>query len=60
MNAENNLDILDNNATMTDAAKAARRAYYKKWAAANRDKLKANAARYWERKAARAETEKGA
>lgn len=36
---------------MTDEAKAARRAYNRQWARANKDKVKANAARYWEKKA---------
>ncbi len=34
----------------------AKRAYMKKWRAKNRDKVKANNARYWERKARAAET----
>lgn len=35
---------------MTEAAKNARRAYRRKWYAANKDKAKAATARYWERK----------
>lgn len=38
---------------MTDEAKKARNEYYKKWRAANREKVKANNARYWERRVER-------
>lgn len=37
---------------MTEEAKAARRAYKRSWNAANKDKVKAAQARYWEKKAA--------
>lgn len=37
---------------LTEAAKEARRAYKRAWAKANREKVKAYTARYWERKAA--------
>lgn len=36
---------------MTEAAKAARNAYRRKWAKANPDKVKAQQERYWTRKA---------
>lgn len=36
---------------MTEQAKAARRAYRRKWAKNNPDKVRAQQARYWERKA---------
>lgn len=39
---------------MTDEAKEARNKYFKAWRAANRDKVSANNARYWERKAEKA------
>ncbi len=42
---------------MTEEAKAKRREYYKKWRAANRDKVRASQRRYWERLAARASAE---
>ena len=38
---------------MTEEAKNARRAYRRKWYAANKDKAKAATERYWERKANR-------
>lgn len=38
---------------MTNEAAEKRRAYYKAWRAANPEKVKANNARYWERKAER-------
>lgn len=38
---------------MTNEAAEMRRAYYKAWRAANPEKVKANNARYWERKAER-------
>lgn len=44
---------------MTTEAIQKRREYQRAWRAANRDKVKANNARYWERKAA-AERQKGA
>lgn len=44
-------------AEMTDAAKEARRAYKRKWNRANRDKVKAAQARYWDKKAKEAEAE---
>lgn len=37
---------------MTEQAKAKRREYKKAWNAANKDKVKAYAQRYWEKKAA--------
>lgn len=37
---------------LTDAAKEARRIYKREWQRANRDKVKAQQERYWERKAA--------
>ena len=37
---------------LTEQAKEARRAYQKKWRAANRDKVKATQQRHWEKKAA--------
>lgn len=37
-------------------AAEAKRAYMKEWRAKNRDKVKANNARYWERKARAAES----
>ena len=40
---------------MTNEAAEKRRAYYKAWRAANPEKVKANNARYWERKAERQE-----
>lgn len=40
---------------MTEAAKAARAAYRRKWNAANKDRIKAYHERYWEKKAAQAE-----
>lgn len=43
---------------MNDAAKEARRAYYRRWAAANPDKRRAAQARYWERKAQEAEIQR--
>lgn len=39
---------------MTEAAKAARREYRRKWYAANKDKARAATIRYWEKKAAKA------
>lgn len=39
---------------MTEAAKQARRDYKRAWNQRNKDKVKAAAARYWERKAAKA------
>lgn len=38
-------------AEMTDAARQARREYKRKWNKANRDKVKAAQARYWDKKA---------
>ena len=43
------------NQTMTDEAKAAKREYMKRWRAANKDKVKANNARYWAKKAKEAQ-----
>ena len=37
---------------MSEAALEARRAYKREWARKNREKVKAQEARYWERKAA--------
>ena len=42
---------------MTEQALAARRAYKRKWAADNPDKVKASQERYWERVARQAEQE---
>lgn len=39
---------------MTEEAREARRAYQREWNRKNKDKVKANQARYWERKAAAA------
>ena len=36
---------------LSEAAKEAKRAYFRKWKKANRDKVKAYQARYWEKKA---------
>lgn len=36
---------------LSDEAKKKRREYCKKWRAENRDKVKANQERYWEKKA---------
>lgn len=50
-------------AEMTDAARQARREYKRKWNKANRDKVKAAQARYWDKKAreaAEAEQEQAA
>lgn len=38
--------------SMTEQAKEARREYKRKWARANKDKVRQAQARYWERKAA--------
>ena len=40
---------------MTDAARAARNAYKRRWAAENPEKVKAYQSKYWERKAAEQE-----
>lgn len=40
---------------MTEEAKEARRAYKREWAKRNPDKIRAQQARYWEKKAAEAE-----
>lgn len=37
---------------MTEEAKEARRAYRRKWAHENREKVKAHQERYWQKKAA--------
>ena len=42
---------------MNEQAKAARRAYKRKWAKQNPDKVKAQQERYWTKKAAAAERE---
>lgn len=42
---------------MTEAAKEARRAYKRKWARENPDKVKAATERYWNKKAQEAEAE---
>lgn len=42
---------------MTERAKAARRAYKRKWAKENPEKVKAAQERYWNKKAAEAEKE---
>lgn len=41
-------------ASLTEAAKEARRAYKRQWAKRNPEKIRAQQARYWERKAAQA------
>lgn len=41
--------------SMTEKAAAARREYKRKWQQENRDKVRAQQERYWERKAAQAE-----
>ena len=46
-------------APLTEQAKEARRAYQKKWRAANRDKVKATQQRHWEKKAAEMMTTEG-
>ena len=38
---------------MSEAARRARRAYHREWAKKNPDKVRANAARHWERVAER-------
>lgn len=40
---------------MSQEAKAARREYYRKWRAANPDKVAEKNRRYWEKKASQAE-----
>ena len=42
---------------ISEAARTARNEYYKRWRAANPDKVRAKNARYWERKAAQMEAE---
>ncbi len=42
---------------MTEAAKAARRAYQREWARKNPEKIKAQQERYWARKAAQQQTQ---
>lgn len=44
---------MDNNHKLSDAAKAARRAYKREWNKLNPDKVKAAQVRYWEKKAHR-------
>lgn len=39
------------NIELSEAAKAARRAYHKEWRAKNKDKVKERNRRYWEKKA---------
>lgn len=39
---------------MNEEAKELRRAYYKRWRANNKERIKENNRRYWERKAAKA------
>lgn len=39
---------------MTEAQKEARREYHRKWQQANKDKVEAAQARYWDKKAAEA------
>lgn len=43
---------------MSDAAREAQRAYKKAWYQANKDKVQAQRARYWEKKAAAAGAER--
>lgn len=43
---------------MTDEARKARNAYMNEWRRKNPEKVKANTARFWERKAAKAEAAK--
>ena len=42
---------------MTEQAREARRAYKREWAKANREKVRAAQARYWERRAQQTEDE---
>lgn len=42
---------------MSATARAAKREYMKRWNAANKDKVRANNARYWERRWKREHTE---
>lgn len=42
---------------MNESAAAARRAYKREWARANRDKIRAQQERYWTRKAEQAKAE---
>jgi hypothetical protein len=44
------------NIELSEAAKAARRAYHKEWRAKNKDKVKERNRRYWEKKALEMET----
>lgn len=44
---------------MTEEAKEAKRAYYREWRKKNPNKGKEYTARYWEKKAAEKEQEKG-
>ncbi len=46
-------------AQLTDEAKKARNAYAKKWRENNQDKVRANVARYWNRKAEQFKTAEG-
>ena len=45
---------------MSEAAREARKAYQREWNRKNKDKVKANQARYWERKAAKAKEQEQA
>ena len=47
-------------AEMSEAAREARKAYQREWNRKNKDKVKANQARYWERKAAKAKEQEQA
>ena len=49
----------NNKAEMSEAARKARNAYKRKWAAENRDKVKAANRRYWEKKAQEAAAQEG-
>jgi len=44
---------------MSEAAREARRAYMRKWRAANKDKQREYARRHWEKKAAEQEQDQG-
>lgn len=54
-NTENTSNI--KNTTMSEAARAARNEYKRRWAKNNPDKVKAANCRYWERKALEATAE---
>ncbi len=49
--------MVDNQVVAEEAAKAARRAYYRKWRAANPERVQESQRRYWLRKAAQMQKE---